>query len=220
MQTSKGNLLLAIAVALVLGQGYARAQDDWMNEKFKRIGVSPVTYRKHLAVDFSNVGELKIAVKKGPIVIGEIVSFEIVLRNRSKMPVYFRNLNKFITVEMYNSHGERIPLSLYGIPDFLPAPSNYDLVFPKDSVSTKIHLKIGCGPDVEHPFSVNKNKQLKKNVMPEGRGCFDVKSTGDFQIRSEITNDLVVIRETKFKTAVGLLEGNNFKIQIAGVDRP
>lgn len=205
--------VLVLAVFGIVGLRPTQAQSEEIKERIKKLGISPVTFRPQLKIDYSKVSELIALSRKKEYYSGEMISIDINLLNNSKDPVYFRDLVRFAEIYVQDSEGKIIPVDLSANIDFFLSDESFTLLAGGEYAAAHISFFLGCNSEGDRSFIVKRGELFeKKPFISYGRGCIKIKKDGKYKIKAYISNDIVVTKNESYKTAAGTLESAAFEI--------
>lgn len=204
---------LIVFILFFAGLRLSEAQIIELNEKIRKMGISPVKYRPLLRIDYSGAAEFKTVSRKAEYRIGELISIDMGLINISDKPINFLSLDKFAQIIIEDGKGNNIPVQPFAIADYFMSSANYTLLDSGEFDSASVLFVLGCNTKLPH-LSAPRDVYNSNAFVSSGRGCIDVRKSGKYIIKASISNDLVVTKNEMYKTAIGQMESSPFELTI------
>jgi hypothetical protein len=211
-QASIITIIFGLLITPCLAQGTRKVN----NPKHKIITSSEVSSK--VTIEYSSVALFKTASRKKEYRIGESISIDLAMLNKSKEPIYFLDLGMWSHILVKDSNGNGVKAGNYIHPLIGP---KFTLVGSNDYDSSSFLYVIGCEDirkedlyNADSNFSVSLEKRFIDNRFVNlGKGCIEISKPGNYIIKAEIYNTFTEKDETK-KTVVGRMESEPLEITI------
>jgi hypothetical protein len=172
-----------------------------------------------MTINYSAAVEFKAISRKKEYRIGELISVDLAMLNKTENPLYFLDLEDFTMISVRDIKGNSVSAGDYGSPP-LRAPS-FSLLNKGEYTSAHIFYLLTCKDikeadsyNADNNFNVSMEKEFNDNRFTFlSRGCIDIKKPGKYFITMTIYNSLTAKDKTK-KTAIGEMESTPLEITI------
>lgn len=166
-------------------------------------------------VDYKSVASLKLASRKTDYRIGELISIDLALFNKSQKSVSFLELGRWVRLSAFDVINKEVDIGKYNCPLYAPKFNSID---GGQYESAHLLYLIGCeGEDIKKKFKeayVSMEDDFNKNnFVSLGGGCIEIEKPGKYSIKASISNTFTTDDKTN-STAVGEIESNTFEINI------
>jgi hypothetical protein len=207
----KQTIIFAIVFGLLMTICLSQSTSKRSNHKPEVASSSEVS--SQITIDYSSVAIFKTASTKKEYRIGDWISIDIAMLNKSKKSIYFLDLGMWAQILAKDSNGNKVGGGIYSRPLMGP---KFSLIGSGEYDSQTFHFLIGCD-DVrkryDYSYKSMKDDFDKNRFVTYGSGCIEINKKGNYTITSEISNSYTKDDKTK-KTAVGTMESTPFEIKI------
>ena len=167
-----------------------------------------------MEIDYSSAAIFKTVSKRKEYRIGDLISIDLGILNKTQKPIYFLDLYKFAKINVQDADGNeviagRLPVR-YSI-----SFEDFSLVDTGDYYSTSILYSLGdCENQKKYKVYNSETEKFNDNYfVNEDRGCINIKKSGNYSIKTSIENTYVLNDITK-KTAIGKMESAPLKVTV------
>jgi hypothetical protein len=171
-------------------------------------------------VDYQSVAEFKTLSRKKEFRVGELISIDVALLNKSKESTYFLDLENWGRISVFDSAHKKIAIRGGSVCAF--RARTFNLLGSGEYDSSFFIYLIGCDDMYKHNSSDWKSMEddfNKGRFVNIGYRCIDTKKPGKYLIKAEISNGFSESsgypqKDKTKKTAVGTIESTPFEITI------
>ena len=167
-------------------------------------------------VAYQAVAKFKVLSRKSEYRIGDLISIDMAILNKSKESVYFVDLGMKGDISVTDSNDNKIEGGVYMRPLVFP---KFNLINGGDYDSEHFIFLIGCKNVGKKYYDSYKSLDVveemfdKNFFVSDGDGCIKINKSGKYEIKAVISNSYAEKDNTK-KTAVGKMESSPFEIKI------
>lgn len=171
--------------------------------------------RGDLALPYPKAAKFKAASQNNRYRFGDLISVDVAILNNSASEVHSLRLDLFADLAVSGIESGRVPIMLYGNPDFIPLPQHYERLKPGEIHFAQILLRVGCENKTVPRFGSGREVFETSSFVSMGRGCIDFPKVGDYAISGLIRNTRVVVDKDKaIKTLTGTFESAPLNITL------
>ena len=162
------------------------------------------------AVRYQTFADFKTSSRRKQYRIGDLISFELSMRNDSPNQVRLLNIDIDNRIVVRDSQG--IEIGVFAYSSFHTLSPSFSVLNAGEYVTKNLRFFAGC--DRLRRQMGNKEKESRKDVIPiSSNGCFELKALGKYSVSAKISNTYVESGHT-IQTAVGEIESAPFEITI------
>ena len=173
-----------------------------------------------LAANIDDVAELKIASRKLVFQLGEMITLDVALLNRSPRPAFFRKLSD-LSIVVLSSTGQTLPIQEYGVVDRAMTSAAFVQLQPGEISVQSFHLLAGCDKRAFHQFNSTEDDDLtvfKRGLFLNwGDACLPIMQPESYTLSAHLKNSFVLLpmRSGRLRTAVGAIKSNSLEMTIS-----
>lgn len=174
--------------------------------------------RPDLAAAFDDVAQLKIVARKPNYHIGEMITLDIALINRSSRQLFVRKLSE-VQVNVRNSTGKSITVQTYVVADRALVPSSFVRLPANEMSLHSFQLLVGCDKRAFSQTAEDDELTIFKNglFLNWGDACLHSTTPETYTFSVEFKNNAVLVssRMKDIRTAVGTIKSNSLEIKVS-----
>jgi hypothetical protein len=220
-------------IAAIISMAFAMSMPDQAAAQSERSQTSSqvagrpsavrVSKRPEFGVEISKVARFKVASRKTDYRLGEMITLDVAMLNVAATPVFFRDLQEPMRLEVLDERGTKVQVSEYlGFYLVLSADS-YSLLNTNEMNIASYDVIAGCDNRVfenfndQHEAPDDKVAFEQNQFVSFGRACLNLTRPGTYTITSIVNNEHVLAPSsgTSHKTAVGKITSLPLTITIS-----